>query len=70
MCTKFQVDWTSTSLKATLTKNYNLKLDELTDAQTRKHNAHKWGIKTSMFKVLIFLIFILFSQYAVLNELK
>ena len=31
MCTKFQVDWTSTSSKTTLTKNFNLKR---TDAQT------------------------------------
>ena len=55
MCTKFQVDWTSTSSKTTLTKNFNLKRDRRTneqtdertdrqtdgrtDAQTRKHNA-------------------------------
>ena len=47
MCTKFEVDWTSTSSKTTLTKNFNLKrdrrtdgrTDERTDAQTRKHNA-------------------------------
>ena len=39
MCTKFQVDWISTSLKTTLTKNFNLKrdsgrTDEQTDGQT------------------------------------
>ena len=53
MFTKFQVDWTSTSSKTTLTKNFNLKRDEQMngqpdeqmDTQTRKHNAHKWGIK-------------------------
>ena len=33
MCTKFQVDWTSTSVKTTLTKNFNLKRDK----QIRKH---------------------------------
>ena len=50
--TKFQVDWTSTSSKTTLTKNFNLKAEAgqtdeqmdrrtngQTDAQTRKHNA-------------------------------
>ena len=52
---KFQVDWTSTSSKTTSTKNFNMKRDEnrrtkgwhdgRTDTQTRKHNAHKWGIK-------------------------
>ena len=32
MCTKFQVDWTSTSSKTTFTKNFNLKgLDARTD---------------------------------------
>ena len=58
MCTKFQVDWISTSSKTTSTKNFNLKrdgrtdertngrTDGRTDAQTRKHNAHKWGIKS------------------------
>ena len=51
MYTKFQVDWTSTSSKTTLTKSFNLKRDqrmdeqadeqtnEQTDTQTRKHNA-------------------------------
>ena len=56
MCTTFQVDWTSTSSKTTLTKNFNLKWDEWTDRQTdeqtdgqtdrrtdQKHNAHKMG---------------------------
>ena len=41
MCTKFQVDWTSTSSKTTSTKNFNLKRDrrtnERTNAQTGKH---------------------------------
>ena len=54
MITKFQVDWTSTSSKTTSTKKFNLKWDEpmnertnkRRDAQTRKHNAHKWGIIT------------------------
>ena len=57
MFTKFQVDRTSTSSKTISTKNFNqnfnLKRDERTDkrmkeqtdAQTRKHNAHKWSIK-------------------------
>ena len=43
MCTKFQVDWTSTSSKTTLTENLNLKQERWTDrpkeAQTKKHNA-------------------------------
>ena len=34
MCTKFQVDWTSTSSKTTLTKNFNLKQDERMDGRT------------------------------------
>ena len=38
MCTKFEVDWTSTSSKTTLTKNFNLKRDGqakgLTDQKT------------------------------------
>ena len=49
MFTTFQVDWTSTSSKTTSTKNFDLKrdgrADGRTDVQTRKHNAHKWGIK-------------------------
>ena len=53
MFTKFQVDWTSTSSKSASTKNFNLerdertngRTDERTDAQTRKHNAHKWDMK-------------------------
>ena len=60
MCTKFQVDWTSTSSKTTSTKNFNLKrnrrmneqtterTDERTDAQTRKHNVHKCDIKETV----------------------
>ena len=48
MCIKFEVDWISTSSKTTLTKNFNLeqdrRRDKQTEAQTRKHNAHKWGI--------------------------
>ena len=43
MCTKFKVDWTSTSSKTTLTKNFNLipdkrtngGTDEKTDGQTQ-----------------------------------
>ena len=35
MCTKFQVDWTSTLSKTTLTKNLNLKLDRRTDEQMK-----------------------------------
>ena len=39
MCTKFEVDWTSTSSKTKLTKNFNLKQDGRTkDEQTRKHD--------------------------------
>ncbi|OPL21695.1 serine 2 threonine-protein phosphatase with ef-hands, partial [Mytilus galloprovincialis] len=34
MCTKFQVDWTSTSSKTTLTKNFNLKWEERTERRT------------------------------------
>ena len=34
MCTKFQVDWTAASSKTTLTKNFNLKRDRQTNAQT------------------------------------
>ena len=50
MCTKFQVDWTSTSSKTTSTKNFNLKgrTDKRMDPQTRKHNAHLWGIKNQL----------------------
>ena len=32
MCTKFEVDWTSTSSKTTLTKNFNL--NERTNGRT------------------------------------
>ena len=42
MFKKFQIDRTSTSSKTTSTKNLNLKRDRRT---TRKHNAHKLGIK-------------------------
>ena len=59
MCTEFQVDWTSTSSKTTLTKNFNLKRDERMEGQTdgrtneRTHRPEnimplyyrKWGIK-------------------------
>ena len=55
MCTKFQVDWTSTSSNTTLTKNINLKRDEWqkrrTDERTyRLENImplyyNRWGIK-------------------------
>ena len=59
MCIKFQGDWTSTSSKTTLTKNFNLKRDERTDEQTNKQTNeltyrpenimplyyHRWGIK-------------------------
>ena len=34
MYTKFQVDWTSTSSKTTLTKNFNLKQEERTQRRT------------------------------------
>ena len=57
MCTKFQVDWTSTSSKTTSTKNFNLKRDRRTDAQTRKHNAHNWGIKMFVGTRMSFLSF-------------
>ena len=52
MYTKFQVDWTSTSSKTILTKNFGLKWDRQTKEQTdepiqrpENNNAHKWGIK-------------------------
>ena len=45
MCTKFQVDWTSTSSKTTLTKNFNLKWDKQmnrrTDGQTNRGTDQK-----------------------------
>ena len=60
MFTKFQVDWTSTSSKTTLTKNFNLKRDGRTDGRTneRRHRPEnimplyyrRWGIKIN-FKV-------------------
>ena len=54
MCTEFQVNWTSTSSKTTSTTKFNLKRDEWTngrtDAQTRKHNAHKWAIKKQKYQ--------------------
>ena len=38
MYTKFQVDWTSTSSKTTLTKNFNLKRDKrTTGGRTDEH---------------------------------
>ena len=43
MCTKFQVDWISTSSKTTSTINFITR--SRTNGQTRKHNAHKWSIK-------------------------
>ena len=43
MCTKFQVDWISTSSKTTSTINFITR--SRTDGQTRKHIAHKWSIK-------------------------
>ena len=60
MCTKFQVDWTLTSLKTTLTKNFNLKWDGRTNRRTdrrtdgRTHRPEnimplyyrRWGIKS------------------------
>ena len=62
MFTTFQVDWTSTSSKTTLTKNFNLKRDRRTNgqmndqtgAETRKHNAHKWGIKNLYWDLKLF----------------
>ena len=50
MCTKFQVDWTSTSSKTTLTKNFNMK-----QTDGRRHRPenimplyyHSWGIKNN-----------------------
>ena len=36
MCTKFQVDWTSTSSKTTSPKNFNLKWDGRTDERTNE----------------------------------
>ena len=43
MCTEFQVDWTSTSSKTTLAKNFNLKRDEQTNGRTdgRTHRPDK-----------------------------
>ena len=35
-CTKFKVDWTSTSSKTTLTKIFNLKRDERTHRRTNR----------------------------------
>ena len=65
MCTKFQVGWTSTSSKTTSTKNFNLngtdrrtdgrtdgRMDRRIEVQTRKYNAHKWGIKSDFWKLL------------------
>ena len=59
MCTKFQVDWTSTSSKTTLTKNFDLNRDRRTDKRMqgrtdeRTHRPEnimppyypRWGIK-------------------------
>ena len=47
-CTKFQVDWTSTSSKTTLTKNFNLKRTD--ERRHRPENImplyyRRWGIK-------------------------
>ena len=36
MWTKFQVDWTLTSSKTTLTKNFNLKQNERTDERMHR----------------------------------
>ena len=53
MCTKFQVNWTSTSSKTTLTKNFNLKWDRRMNEWThRPENIMplyycRWGIKMS-----------------------
>ena len=39
MCTKFEVDWTSTLSKTTLTKNFNL--NEQTDAGQTDERTHR-----------------------------
>ena len=46
MCTKFQVDWNSTSSKTTLTKNFNLKRDEGTDKQTDEQTDRRMDERT------------------------
>ena len=60
MYTKFEVDWTSTSSKTTLTKNFNLKRDRRTNERTNRRTDEqthrpenimplyyrRWGIKT------------------------
>ena len=46
MNTKFQVDWTSTPSKTTLTKNFNLKRDEWTDEQTDEQTEGRTDQKT------------------------
>ena len=46
MYAKFQVDWTSTSSKTTLTKNFNLKRDRWTDEQTEEQTNGRTDQKT------------------------
>ena len=41
MCTKFQVDWASTSSKTTLTKNFNLKWDRWMDEGKTDQKTHR-----------------------------
>ena len=69
MYTKFEFDWTSTSPKTTLTKNFNLRRDRRTNEQTderRDERTHRpenimplyyrrWGIK--MFEEIFFFIY-------------
>ena len=46
MCTKFQFDWTSTSLKTTSTKNFNLKQDRRMNQQMDEQTKGRTDQKT------------------------
>ena len=65
MFTKFKVDWTSTSSKTTLNKNFNLKRDTRTNERTEVQNIMPIKIKDFGFDKKIIL-----KHFIIKNELN